>query len=176
MKNRAFAAFAFLAFLISPALTQDRPELDALDDRIKRHFEKALPGWKHKRVEPIVKTENVLIQFWSLANKGVKISILPHRSVEQAKAVFKEHERYSGPNKEALTELGDEAVASGYASSLVAFRRGRYTVYISAGVDVYSDPDAGSLTEAQRLEREKSENRRVSRELAKHTADALDTP
>jgi hypothetical protein len=175
VKNRAVVVFAFIALLVSPSLAQDHPELDVLDQKIIRHFKQALPEWKHERIEPIVKGGNVLIEFWSFANQKVKVSILPHDSVEQAKEVFKNHERYSF-NKEVLTGLGDEAVASGYASADVAFRRGKYTVYISGGVDVSLDPDARNLTESQRIERERSEARRLCRELAKHVADALDVP
>jgi hypothetical protein len=175
MRNRALAVFAFLIFAVSYVLAQDRPELETLDQKIQRHFEKVLPAWKHERVEPIVKSENVLIEFWSLANRKVKISILPHNSVEQAKETFKNYERYS-INKEVLRELGDEAVAYGYGSSDVAFRRGKYTVYIRAAADIDSDPDARSLNQSQRFERERSEMRRLGREIAKHLADALDAP
>ena len=73
-----------------------------------------------------------------------------------------------------LKGLGDEAAASGFEGSDLAFRRGRYTVYISSDADVDEDPDARRLSQEQRLEREKSEMRRLSREFAKHVADVLD--
>lgn len=175
MKNQAVPLFAILILLVSTSLAQERPELDELDQKIQRHFEKASPGWKHERVEPIEGSKNVLIEFWSLGNRNVKISILPHDSSEQAKEVFKEHEKY-GVNREVLRELGDEAVGSGYGSSDIALRKGKYTVYIRSTVDVDSDPDARSLTQDQRFEREKSEMRRLSREFAKYVAAALDAP
>jgi hypothetical protein len=53
MKNQAVALFAILILLVSTSLAQERPELDELDQKIQRHFEKASPGWKHERVEPI---------------------------------------------------------------------------------------------------------------------------
>lgn len=174
MRNRTVAMFAFWALLFVPALAQDRTELDELDQKIQRHFERALPGWKNERVEPIVKTENVLIEFWSLGNRKVKISILPHHSIEQAKEVFKTHGRYG--IKEVVREVGDEAVATGYGSSDIAFRKGKYTIYIRSTADVDSDPDVRSLTQDQRFEREKSEMQRLSREFAKHVAAALSAP
>jgi hypothetical protein len=175
MKNQVLAVFVFLTLLVSQALAQQNPELDALDQKIKRNFETRIPGWKHDRVEPVTKGENVLIEFWSLGNRKVKVSILPHNSVDDAREVFKRHERYS-LNKEELKGFGDEAVASGYGASDLAFRRGRYTVYIRAAADVDADADARSLSQSQRFEREKSEMRRLSREFAKHVADALEAP
>jgi hypothetical protein len=175
MKNRAVPLFAILILLVSTSLAQERPELDELDQKIQRHFEKASPGWKHERVEPIEGSKNVLIEFWSLGNRKVKISILPHDSSEQAKEEFQNFAKY-GVNREALKEVGDEAMAWGYGSSDIGFRRGKYTVYISTVADVDSDPDARSLTQDQRFEREKSEMRRLSREFAKYVAAALDAP
>lgn len=175
MKNRSLSTFVMLILLVSHALAQQSQTLDELDEKIKRHFEKALPGWKHERVEPFMKSENVLVEFWSLSNRKVKVSIMSYKSVEEARGVFKNHEKYS-PNKELMTGLGDEAVASGYGSSEVAFRRGRYNVFISTTADVEADPDARSLNQSQMNERQKSEMRRLSREFAKHVADALSGP
>jgi len=175
MKARFFAIPVFVTLLVSPALAQNRPDLDALDEKIKQRFEKAIPGWKHERVEPVTKSENVLIEFWSFGNRKVKVSILPHNSAEEAQQVFKRHERYS-LDKEVLKGFGDEAVASGYGGSDLAFRKGKYTIYIRAAADVDADPDARGLNQSQRFEREKSEMKRLSREFAKRVADALDGP
>lgn len=176
MKNRFFSAFVLVTLLSAQALVaQNQSELDALDEKIKRHFEKTIPGWKHERVEPVMKSENVLIEFWSAGNRKVKVSILPHNSEEEAREVFKRRGQY-GLNKEVLKGLGDEAAASGYGGSDLAFRRGKYTIYIRSTADVDADPDARGLTQEQRFEREKSEMRRLSREFAKHVADALDAP
>jgi len=168
-----------VAFFCIPALTQTRPAnqiaLDALDEKIRGDFQETLPGWKHERVEPIVKTEKVLIQFWSFANKKVKVSILPHESVEKAHEVFKNFDRYS-PDKQALNNLGEEAIGWGYGSANVTFRRGKFTVYISGGVDISAEPDARSLSEEQRVEREKSEAARLNREFARHIDRVLDAP
>jgi HrpA-like RNA helicase len=175
MRNRVAVIFVLWILLVSQVLAQDRTKLDALNEKIRRDFEMTIPEWKHERVEPIVKTENVLIEFWSFANRKVKISILPHESAEKAHEVFKNHERYS-PNKQVLNGLGDEAVASGYGSADVAFRRGKFTVYISATADVDADADARSLSQAERFKREKSEMVRVSREFARHMVRVLDAP
>lgn len=175
MKNRVAVILVLSTLLVSQALAQDRTKLYALDEKVRRDFETTMPGWKHERVEPIVQSENVLIEFWSFANRKVKISILPHESVEKAHEVFKNHERYSF-NKEVLNGLGDEAVASGYGSSDVAFRKGKFTVYISTAADVDADSDARSLSQSERSKREKSEMVRLSRAFARHLDRVLDGP
>ncbi|HZI88339.1 MAG TPA: hypothetical protein VFD48_16010 [Pyrinomonadaceae bacterium] len=175
MKTRVAAIFVLSMLLVSQALAQDQSKLDALDEKVRRDFEKTLPEWKYERVEPVGKSENALIEFWSFANRKVKISILPHESVEKASEVFKNHERYSF-NKEVLNGLGDEAVASGYGSADVAFRSGKYTVYISTVADVDADEDARSVSQSDRSKREKSEMVRLSREFARHIARVLNGP
>ena len=176
MKNRILAVFMFLTVVIGHGFAQDSSELNILDEKLTRHFEQKMPDWKHQRGQPIAGSgENVLIEFWSFANRKVKVSILLHRSVEDAQQVMQNHVRYAF-NKEILTGLGDEAVASEYGSSLVAFRRGKFTVYISTFADVDADADARSLNQEQRFEREKSEMKRWSREFAKHVVNAMDAP
>jgi hypothetical protein len=160
--------------LLSQARAQDRAKLDALDEKIRRDFAETMPDWKHERVDPIVKTEKVLIQFWSFAHRKVKVSILFHESVEKSHEVFKNYERYNA--KEVLSGLGEEAVASGYAAADVAFRIDKFTVYISTVADVDSDADAKSLSESERTTRERSEMVRLSREFARQVARVLDAP
>jgi hypothetical protein len=175
MKNRVLAAFVFL-ILLGHASAQKTAGLNRLDEKLARHLETKMPDWKHERGEPIAGSDDsVLIEFWSFSNRKMKVSILLHDSVEQAQQVIENHARYSF-NKETLTGLGDEAYASGYGSSLVAFRRGKFTVYVSTTADVDADLDAGYLTQEQRFEREKSEMKRLSTEFAKHVVDAIDAP
>ena len=162
--------------VIGHGVAQNSAELNVLDEKLTRYFEEKMPDWKHQRVEPIAGSgDNVLIEFWSFAYRKVKVSILLHRSVEEAQQVMQNHVRYA-IDKEILTGLGDEAVASAYAASLVAFRRGKFTVYVSTTADVDSDADARSLNQEQLLERERSEMKRWSREFAKHVVNAMDAP
>jgi hypothetical protein len=176
MKDRVLAAFVFFMLVPGHAFAQKSAELNRLDDKLTQHLEKKMPDWKHERGEPIAGSDDsVLIEFWSFSNRKVKVSILLHDSVEQAQQVIENHARYSF-NKETLTGLGDEAYASGYGSSLVAFRRGKFTVYVSTTADVDSDPDAADLNQEQRFEREKAEMKRWSTEFARHVVDAIDAP
>jgi hypothetical protein len=176
MKQRVFVAFVLLPILLGYVWAQASAELDRLDEKLTRHFEKAMPNWKHERVEPIAGSDDtVLIEFWSFSNRKVKVSVLLHKSVAQAEGVIKDHAKYS-LNKQTLTGLGDEAYASGYGSSDVAFRKGKFTVYFSTTVDVDANADAQELTQQQRTEREQSEMQRWSREFAQQVATAMDNP
>lgn len=176
MKQRVFVAFVLLPILLGYACAHASAELDRLDEKLTRHFEKAMPNWKHERVEPIAGSgDNVLIEFWSFSNRKVKVSVLLHKSVAQAEEVIKDHAKYSF-NKQMLTGLGDEAYASAYGFSLVAFRKGKFTVYVSTTADVDADADAQELTQQQRTEREQSEMQRWSREFAQQVITAMDTP
>lgn len=176
MRNCVLCAIVFLALVLGHAFAQDRSELNRLDEKLTQYFESKMPDWKHQRGEPIAGSgDNVLIEFWAFSNRKVKVSILLHKSFEEAQEVMQNHARYS-LNKPILTGLGDEAYASGYVSSEVSFRRGKLTVYVSTVADVDADADAQSLNQEQRFEREKSEMQRLSREFAKHVVDALDAP
>ncbi len=175
MRTRIFAALALSAVLLGQSFAQDPSELDRLDTKFSQYFESIMPGWKHERVEPVMKSENVLIEFWSFSNRKVKVSILPHKSDEEAREVLQRFARYS-LNKQELKGFGDEAYALGYGLADVAFRRGRFTVYVSTTADVGSDPDGRTLSQSERFEREKSEMQRLSREFAKHMVSAMDAP
>jgi hypothetical protein len=65
---------------------------------------------------------------------------------------------------------------SGYGSADVTFRSGKFTVYISGGADIGAEPDTRSLSEAERIEREKSEATRLCRKFARHIVRVLDAP
>jgi hypothetical protein len=169
MKRHPVPVFILFALLLSSAFAQQTWE-DQLDEKLVQHFKKTMPDWTHERVEPIVGSKNVLIQFWSFSNRKAKVSILLHDSVEKAREVIQNHVRYSFTS-ETLTGIGDEAYSSpGHASSMVAFRRGKFTVYIFTPADVDPGPDAQT-----RLEREKEEVERLSRELAKQVVAGIDT-
>jgi hypothetical protein len=176
MKERVLAAFVFLMLLLSYAFAQASAELDRLDEKLTRYFEKTMPDWKHERGEPIAGSgDNVLIEFWSFSNRKVKVSVLLHKSLADAQDVIQNHARYSF-NKQTLTAIGDEAYASGYGSSDVAFRRGKFTGYVSTVADVDADADAQTLSQEQRVEWEKSEMQRWSRQFAQHVVSAMDAP
>ena len=155
------------------AVAQAPVDLDRLDDKLIRHVESEMPGWKHKRGEPIPGSKNVLIEFWSFSNRVVKISIVPYGSAQEAREVLQRFKKYN-IQKEELTGLGDDAYGSGYGFSNVTFTKGKFIMYVSTYAEVDSDPDARMLSQVERGNRERAEMRRLSREFAKHLADAMD--
>src|SRR5688572_27467848 len=161
---------------IGPRFGAPKSEPKKPDQKAHPPPQKPMAEVKHERGEPIAGSDDsVLIEFWSFSNRKVKVSILSHDSIVDAQKTMQQHARYSF-NKEILTGLGDEAYASGYGSSLVAFRRGKLTVYISTTAEVDADAEARSLTQEQRFAREKSEMNRWSREFARHVVNAIDAP
>src|SRR6266404_2802796 len=150
----------------SYAVGQGQMDLDRLDEKFTHYLESKLTGWKHERVEPI-QGSSALIQFWSASNRKIKIAINPQQSGEKAREKMKEFAKYTREARE-LEGFGDQAYSWGYAGSNVVFRRGRLVVFVNTYADVDSDPDARTLTQQEKENRERSEMKRLSKEFAKH--------
>jgi hypothetical protein len=175
MRSVILATLALFGTLVMPSVAYAQSDLDKLDEKLTRQLEKAMPGWKHERVEPFGDSGNVLIQFWSFSERKVKISIIVHQSASEAREVFERHARYES-NKEQLSDLGDEAFAEGYGSADVAFRKGKMTVYVSTTAEIGARPEERMLNQSERFALMRSEMRRWSREFARHSAQAIDGP
>ena len=175
MKMAILSAFLLCSSLLGQAAAQGDVDLDKLDQKVSEHLKARMPGWKVKRGEPIQGSNGVLIEFWAFPNRIVKISVGSVKSAKEAKDVVDRFVQYDR-DKEELTGLGDRAYAWGYGLSNVVFARGKYIVHVSTYADVDSDPDARSLTERERGERERLEMRRLSKEFARHMLSAIDLP
>ena len=173
MLLRVLLAIGFLSFSLGQATAQDRNELDKLDEKFSRYFEKAMPGWKHERVEPAVPTENVLIQFWSASGRKVKMSIMPHSSAAEARTALQNFLKYEG-DKETLNNHGDEAYAWGYGHSRIVIRKGRYLLFISSTATIGLRPEERMLSDSDRFELMKSEMRRWTRAFSDHAKKAIE--
>jgi hypothetical protein len=173
MRLLVFAAVVSSALLIAPARAKAQSDLDQLDKKFTHYLEKVMPGWKHERGEAFGKSENVLIQFWYSADTSVKISVVPHRSANEAREAV---ERVAGSDmkREILRDIGDDAYAWGFKQSNVVLSKGKFVIYISTRADAGSTPEVRSLSQEERLDRERNEMRRWSREFAKHAAKAVD--
>jgi hypothetical protein len=174
MTSRVILSLMVFAVFCGQAAGQGQADLDNLAEKLTKHFEKVLPGWTHKRGEPIVKTEKVLIQFWYAPNRSVKIAVSPRSSGNEARDAVQEFISYE--RTEALRDFGDEAYSWGYGAANIVFRKGRLVFFVSSRADVDADADARTLSREQRFEKEKSERRRLSLEFAKHAVNAVDSP
>lgn len=168
------AAILSIVF-VGPVKAQGQEDLAKVADKISHQLEIKMPGWKHKHGEPMLGSQNVIEDFWSVPNRVVKISVIPHKSANEAREILSAFVQYDS-EKEELKGLGDEAYAWGYGLSNIAFRRGKLTVYVSTTANVDGDADARMLSQEERGVRERFEMRRLSREFAKHASNAIDLP
>jgi len=175
MRRRILFGFGLSLVLLSHAIGQGQLDLDRLDEKFAHQLQRELPGWKHERGKPMNGGTTLLIQYWSLSNRKIKIAISPQKSAEEARDRI---QNFGKTMKEAveLSGFGDEAYSWGYEGSNIVFRRGKFVVFVSTYAEVESDPDARSLTPEQRNERQRSEVNRWSREFARHMAAAIDQP
>ena len=173
MKILIFCGLLLGATLTSPIIVRAQADLDRLDEKFRHHIEPAMSEWKYKRGKPTSEGENVLVQFWSFSERRVMISVMPYRSAQDAKQALQEFAKYL-PNKETVPGYGDEAYAWGYGLSKIAFRRGRFNIYVSTTAEIGARPEERTLTDDQRFDLMKSEMRKWSRVFAGHAAKAID--
>jgi hypothetical protein len=175
MKQQGLKLLLLVAFLISSAYAQE-PDVDRLDEKLHRHLEMKMPGWSYQRIQPIQGSKGVLLQKWTIENRGVNISIVNMKSAESAKEAIQRLAHDPSTHALPLSDTGDEAYTWGYGNRQIVFRKGKTLVYVEAGADVARDADARSLTGAERKAREETEVKRVRGEFVKHIIDSLDAP
>jgi hypothetical protein len=141
-------------------------------DRIERGIKEDHPDWKLQRIEPIVKTENVIIDHWHFEDSGVRVSFVPHKNAQDAKEAVEHFRRYM-KCKEAISDLGDEGCWFGGTGTELVFRRGRITVYISSAVELGRDPYVDQMMEPKEAI---AAMKKLSKEVGQHAAKAIDAP
>lgn len=166
--KKLISAGIIVGIVLSIAVAQGNAELDRLDEKISSHLATQFPGWRHKRVEPVAPSSTVLVQFWSSANRVVKVSVAIHHSTEEAKREIQDFLKFRQPQE--LRGFGDEAFAAEPEGRTIVFRRGRYVIYLSTVADVEGDSDAASLSKAERETRQKAEVQRIGKEFARQVS------
>src|SRR5256885_9971131 len=74
------------------------------------------PGWKFKRIEPIAGSEGVIIDQWSFPRGSVRVSIIVHKSVAEAREAVQDLARTM--RAERLTSgIGEEGYSWGMAGN-----------------------------------------------------------
>lgn len=175
MKRTVLVSAVFLGLIVGQVTAQTDVEVTRLQEKASRHLEDKMPGWTHQRGEPFRGSERVSVDFWSFQKRKVKIEVVPYASAQGAKDAFVEFSKYE-PEREELKGLGDDAFAWGFAQSNVAFRRGRFIIYVSSYAAVEDDPDGRTLTSGQKDQRRRSEMKKWSKEFAKQMSTAIDQP
>lgn len=175
MKKLRLLALVFFTVFLTSAVAQQQTELDRVGDKLSRHIAVQLPGWQHKRGTLIQGSKDVIVETWTLPNRLVKISMVQRKSAEDARERLMKFVQEEADARE-IKGFGDEAYSWGDDGSNIIFRRGKYTVYVTTIADVERDADSQALTREQKRARKKSEMKRLSKELAKHAAAAIDEP
>jgi hypothetical protein len=175
MKRLLYGAAWALLLMMACVVSAQTPELDRLDDKLRKHFEKELPDWSYKRIEPIQGSSGVLIQVWSTENRTVRIVVVSKKSAAEAKESMQNFPR-NAKEARAWSDAGDEGYAWGYELRQIHFRRGKLIVDIEVGADVDADRDARNMTWAERRAREKDEIKKWSKTFSTHVVDTIDTP
>lgn len=175
MKRQILLGLLLLAALGVPVIAQTDAELESVDEKLIRHLETKMPGWQHRRVNPIEGSKKVIINHWQTSTRVVTISIVRYDSAVKAQETMQPFIKYMR-QKEELKGFGADAYAWGYGLSNIMFRRGRFVISLSAYADVGSDPDGRAISPEQKSERERSEMKRLTEQFAKHVFAAMDTP
>lgn len=175
MKRLLWAVACALPLTLSYTVSAQTTDLDRLDEKLRKHLEKRMPGWSYKRITPIQGSTGVLIQVWSMQNRAVRIVVVPKRSATEAKESMQNFPR-NVREAQQWSEVGDEGYAWGFELRQIHFRRGKTIVDIEVGADVDTDPDASTLTWSERRVREKAEVKKWTKEFANHVGDAVDVP
>ena len=151
--------------LVSVTVGQGKADLDRLEEKITRHLELNLLGWKHRRLQSYGLSSSVLTQAWSSGKSTVLVTVAIRKSPEDAKEEIQSFLQ-SRKDPQPLTGIGDEAFVSGLNDSHIVLRRGRYVIYVGMVVDAESDKDAQDLSKDEQ-EKLKSELQRIGREFAR---------
>ncbi|HEX8846954.1 MAG TPA: hypothetical protein VF791_20090 [Pyrinomonadaceae bacterium] len=157
--NRIQAACCATILLLFAQLTaraQDDPRpFNPLAASIENAIKEQFPSWKRTSIPPPQPnesetfTDDVIIDQWKSDEAIVKVAILIHPSKEAAKKAFKEFIANVKVNG-YLQDVSDEAYEWGIAKS-VAFRKGRYTVYVSAGLIYKEDKPIDTIAPSNEI-------------------------
>jgi hypothetical protein len=175
MTKRIVGSIILAMTFLAPTAAQQDAELDQIGNKLTRFIETKMPGWQHKRGTLIQGSKDVIVEVWTFPNRVVKVSMTRRKSVEEAHERLMIFAQEEGDARE-LKGFGDEAYSWGDEGSNIIFRRGKYTISVATVADVEHDVDAPGLTREEKRARRKSEMKRLSNELAKHVAVAIDAP
>jgi len=123
---------------------------DALNNartKLVQRVDSEMPGWRHRVVEPVYPSKNVIIDQWELGDIAIKVAITQYDSVESAVAAFQDFEAHLRVEESAAAKrgkkdfhlikedvpfLGDKAFVWGVRrSDAVCFRKGKFLAVVS---------------------------------------------
>ena len=149
--------------------------MDRLAEAIEQLVQEKHPEWTLKRIEPVYKGEEVIIDQWTAPREYVRVSVVPHRSAGEAKSELQSLAR-NMKGEPGPVGIGEEVYSWGFGGSETTFRKGRFTVYVSTTVNVDDDPEAAALSDDEKSKRKSANQKKLSKEFAKHVDSALSLP
>ena len=124
VKTIWFGAVLLIALWV-PCLSQTwATSIEKLAYAFEQLIQKEEPGWTFKRIEPVFKDEDVIIEQWSLDTGSVRVSIVPHKSPAQASEVLQNFVRIMKP-QERQFDVGEEGYSWGFGGSVVRLYSGK---------------------------------------------------
>lgn len=162
------------------AAQSNEAELELISQRVLNHIGQKKPEWKHEMAPPMTGSKLVVIHSWSGLKTVIdkqtgeewpvelkmRVAITQYESVEYAHRLIKDGSlrglHLEEGRKPAPYTVGDEGYKWGYRGSQIAFRKGRYLFFVSAG----ATPDFG-------IESKRGLATGVTEELAKDIAAAV---
>ena len=128
IRSLCLALIAVGAFsVVSSAQDIPAPVAKVIED-LECKMQKSMPDWTREPVEPILKSERVVISVWTNCGRRVKVSINYLQSEAEAIEGIRRFATQAGVKR--IEGLGDEAYAWGY-SDAIGMRKGNLVFSIS---------------------------------------------
>jgi hypothetical protein len=133
MRIKTLLFFAFVvgvSFASQATRAQEKSgELWQIEDRLIQSVGQQFDGWKHISVAPMEGSYDVVINQWSIDNKSARVTIIRHRSEEEARTKLRSLATTLKALK-TMTESGDEQYLRPNTSGSVIYQKQQFTVNI----------------------------------------------
>jgi hypothetical protein len=133
MRIKTLLFFAFVvgvSFASQATRAQEKSgELWQIEDRLIQSVGQQFDGWKHISVAPIEGSYDVVINQWSIDNKSARVTIIRHRSEEEARTKLRSLATTLKALK-TMTDSGDEQYVRPNTSGSVIYQKQQFTVNI----------------------------------------------
>ena len=133
MRIKTLLFFAFVVGVsFAPLATraQDKSsELWQIEDRLIVSVGQQFDGWKHISIAPMEGSNDVVINQWSNDSKSARVTIIRHRSEEEARRKLRSLTTTLKALK-TMTDSGDEQYVRPNTSGSVIYQKQQFTVNI----------------------------------------------
>ena len=169
MKRTTILAPLFLLIVAACAHAQElNPQLTEVSNALECLRKRDMSQWTRERVEPFTGGKDVLVEFWSLWGRRVKLSFMPYATEAAATKAMQE---FAASTKAKRVEgIRDEAYSWGYSDN-IALRKGNLLVFI--GTHSLMPSVVGSLEQSEVEEFEREDERKMNKGFARLLSQML---